>query len=180
MFGSIMLRKRIWKGQLLKQKLSVVFFGIFFSLICVGVSALTNYLLFDTFKITASISDYDRFFAPIVEEPLKFSFIFLFVFAFLKKASIRLADALLFGALFGLGFGTLEKFVPLLTSNVQIYHEAILFKIILSSSLHIITSLIHSYNVFSSLISKRNLIWSVILFAVAILLHVIYNCGWYL
>lgn len=91
---------------------------------------------------------------------------------------------LLFGGSFGLAYGLLEKFAPLITSNVQINDQmSILLIVFPSSFLHMATSLVHSYNVFSYLVSgraKRNLIRSVILFLLAMLLHVIYNCAWHL
>lgn len=151
--------------------------GFFWSAVCVVIVAIIR-LLLDNLKVTTSVADYEIFFAPLVEETLKFTFIF--VFWYLKatrstETSIELTDILLFGACFGIGYGLVEKFAVLLTDITQVNEAVILHKVVPSTSLHFFTSLIHSYNTFGILVLRKNLIWSVALFFSAIAFHMLFN-----
>ena len=166
-------------------RISLVVLVFLFSFLCVSIAALVRFVLFDTLKIVTSIAEYDIFLAPSVEETLKFTFIFAFIFWYLKtihptKASVEFIDALLFGASLGIGYGLFEKFVVLLTNVNLINQDVILLKVMPSTFLHFVTSLIHSYNVFSLLALRKNLMWSVVLFFSAIALHMLFNLAWYL
>lgn len=176
MFGAIVVYKDK-SGNPKSLKLMLIILGFFWSAVCVVIVAIIR-LLFDSLKVTTSVADYDIFVAPVVEETLKFTFIF--VFWYLKttrstETSIELTDILLFGACFGIGYGLVEKFAVLLTNITQVNGVVILHKVLPPTFLHFFTSLIHSYNTFGISILRKNLIWSVALFFSAIALHMLFN-----
>jgi hypothetical protein len=158
-------------------KLFLIIFGIFLSLICIIVVIILRMVLFTNLKITTSVTDYDIFVAPVVEETVKFTFIlasWYLMSTHSAGASIELTDVLLFGASLGIGYGLAEKSV-VFTNISQINQEVILLKVVPSTLLHFFTSLIHSYNVFRFLVIRKSLTTSVVLFFSAIALHMLFN-----
>ena len=149
------------------KNLKAILIGVAVGMLPVALlSVFMELFLLETVGITTTMMQVSAtIVAPIVEEPLKFLFIFLPVW----RSRITSSEVRIFGAATGLGFAYFEN-LGVITDTL-----AIVLRSFTSWPMHIITALLLSYSVENIFTEERNLTRTATYFLIAITIHASFN-----
>jgi hypothetical protein len=151
--------------KLTKSRLGAGLIGLVVGVLALFSDGLVYFFLLTPMGFKSTDWSYKVIAAPVLEESLKFLFIFLIAW----KCKTISPEIMVFGGSTGIGFAFLENFLG--ASNTR----AMLFRGFVPMPFHIATTLFYSFVISNFLTQKRSIAWMIALFLMTIVIHGMLN-----